>query len=141
MNGALMRHALGLHHLMARLAAELDGFRVLVGMVNAHGRNQQEERGARDQDHNHAAVGGFREVEPERNVAVFLDDLAMAQKPAQEDKERAQHQERRGDQIRQDADVGVAAMRHRVDQEQQQERKHAGQHERQSTQAHPVAKG
>ena len=85
----------GVHGLVADLAAELYGFRVVVGLVAAEGREKKEESGAAAEDVEMAALLRIVQVElpPIGSLACVAERVSPLQPGADEDDRESRDQE------------------------------------------------
>ena len=129
-----------LHHRVAGLAAELDRSGEMIGVVAAHGAEQQENQAPADEEAEHTAVARAREIDDHhRHQPAGAMQLAPFAQRADDHQHQPHHREPRRHDVRQNADVRVRERRHRVQQEQQEERKQAADDDDQPGQTEPVA--
>ena len=132
---------LRLHDAVTGLAAKLHGLREMVGLVAAEGRHQQEHHRARSEEQEVMAVARPREIDGQRMGFAALGrlrGLAVLHPPPGNNQRQSQNQEGGGDDVGQDAEVGVAIAREGVDRDQKDEREQTPQGDDRPGQAQPV---
>src|SRR5262249_46742946 len=114
--------------------------RVMVGLVRSNGGHEEEEDRAREEQTEQPAITSPCEVDPQRRKRPrIFDDLTVPQERANRGKEKACDEKARRDQIREYANVWIAEMRERIQQQQQREGENAANDDDQSRQAQPVS--
>ena len=129
MRSVLVGHQLGFHDRVAGLAAELDRLGKIVGIVAAHRREEEEEHRAGKKSRHSPAIAGTGKInlhhwQKAAGAAAFAP---LAQQPDQR-QEKPQKQKSRGDDVGENADVGIGEMRDGIQNEQQEKGEQAADH-------------
>ena len=139
--GVLGGDELRLHRRVAGLAAELDRFRVLVGLITAEGGDEQKRDAASRKDGEHPSVAWPGEIDPKdapRRAAGHVAFRARLEKNADANEQEREEEKRRRRHISENADVGIAMTGELVDRDEEKEREDRARAQDNSGPAQPV---
>jgi hypothetical protein len=126
---------------MTALAAELDGFRVVVGFVAAQGRHKKKRHCAAGEEPQDAPVALPGEINMNAPGPMPVASFSPSRKPgAEEGQERTEDEKARRNDIRKNAQIGTRISREQIDREKKKKGEQCAGREEQPAPARPIMK-